>query len=69
MDAKKWIEDVLGQKVAWGSDEDGPGSGFADGLKSGDVLCKYVLRGRRYVSKSLFFLQAFRVEVIFHNYL
>ena len=43
MDARKWIEDVLGEKVAWGSDEGGPGSGFADGLKSGEVLCKYVV--------------------------
>ena len=42
MDARKWIEDVLGEKVAWGSDEGSPGSGFADGLKSGEVLCKYV---------------------------
>ena len=41
-DAKNWIEDVLGEKVAWGSDEGGPGSGFADGLKSGEVLCRYV---------------------------
>lgn len=40
MDARKWIEDVLGEKVAWGSDEGSPGSGFADGLKSGEVLCK-----------------------------
>lgn len=39
-DAKNWIEDVLGEKVAWGSDEGGPGSGFADGLKSGEVLCR-----------------------------
>ena len=43
MDARKWIEDVLGEKVAWGSDDDGPGSGFAHGLKSGEVLCKYVI--------------------------
>ena len=42
MDARNWIEDVLEEKVAWGSDEGGPGSGFADGLKSGEVLCKYV---------------------------
>ena len=41
MDARKWIEDVLGEKVAWGSDEGSPGSGFADGLKSGEVLCKW----------------------------
>ena len=43
MDARKWIEDVLGEKVAWGSDDDGLGSGFAHGLKSGEVLCKYVI--------------------------
>ena len=43
MDARKWIEDVLGENVAWGSDDDGPGSGFAHGLKSGEVLCKYVI--------------------------
>ena len=40
MDARKWIEDVLGEKVAWGSDEGSPGNGFADGLRSGEVLCK-----------------------------
>ena len=43
MDARKWIEDVLGEKVAWGSDDAGPGSGFADALKSGEVLCKYAI--------------------------
>ena len=43
MDAKKWIDDVLEEKVAWGSDDDGPGSGFAAALKSGEVLCKYVI--------------------------
>ena len=48
MDARKWIEDVLGEKVAWGSDEGGPGSGFADGLKSGEVLCKYVFLNKRF---------------------
>ena len=47
MDARKWIEDVLGEKVAWGSDEGGPGSGFADGLRSGEVLCKYVFLNKR----------------------
>ena len=42
MDAKKWIEDVIEEPVEWGEDDDNPGSGFAEGLKSGKVLGKYV---------------------------
>ena len=42
MDARKWIEDVIEECVEWGTDDDGPGYGFAEGLKSGEVLGKYV---------------------------
>ena len=40
-DAKQWIELVIGEQVEWGTEDDTPGSAFADGLKSGEVLCKY----------------------------
>lgn len=39
-DAKQWIELVIGEQVEWGTEDDTPGSAFADGLKSGEVLCK-----------------------------
>ncbi|KAK2570708.1 Transgelin-2 [Acropora cervicornis] len=38
--AKQWIELVIGEQVEWGTEDDTPGSAFADGLKSGEVLCK-----------------------------
>ena len=42
LDARNWIEDVVEEPVEWGECDDPPGSSFADGLKSGEVLCKYV---------------------------
>ena len=39
---RRWIEDVLEEPVEWGAeDSDSPGSGFADGLMDGEILCKY----------------------------
>ena len=39
---RRWIEDVLEEPVEWGAeDSDSPGSGFADGLMDGQILCKY----------------------------
>lgn len=32
---------MIGEQVEWGTEDDTPGSAFADGLKSGEVLCKY----------------------------
>ena len=41
-DVRRWIENVLEEPVEWGSeDSDSPGSGFADGLMDGEILCKY----------------------------
>ena len=41
-DVRRWIEDVLEEPVEWGAeDSDSPGSGFADGLMDGEILCKY----------------------------
>lgn len=40
IEARNWIEDVLGEPVEWGQSDDSPGCSFADGLKSGEVLCK-----------------------------
>ena len=31
----------MGEPVEWGEDDDCPGGGFAEGLKSGEILCKY----------------------------
>ena len=41
MDVRRWIEDVVDEPVEWGAEDDAPGSAFADGLKNGEVLCKY----------------------------
>ena len=32
---------MIGEQVEWGTEDDSPGSAFADGLRSGEVLCKY----------------------------
>ena len=42
MQARNWIEEVVGEPVEWGKQDESPGSAFSEGLKNGEVLCKYV---------------------------